>query len=195
MATIVVKKHSTIGVCGLDCALCPRYYTKGKSKCDGCGSEYSYAAVGCKIFKCCVRDKNLETCAECSDFPCSTLKGIDESDSFTTHRKTIANLRFIRVFGLDEFLNQQAKKRDLLEQMLKEYNDGRSRSFYCVAATLLSLEALKDSLDLARRNVKEEGIKGGDQRNRARILKMHLKETALEENIDLSLRTTSRKKN
>jgi hypothetical protein len=31
-----IKKYPTIGVCGLDCGLCPRYYTIGPSRCPGC---------------------------------------------------------------------------------------------------------------------------------------------------------------
>jgi len=193
MVTVIGKMYPSIGVCGLDCVLCPRYYTEGKSKCDGCGSAYSYAAVGCKIFRCCVKEKNLETCAECSDFPCSRLKGIDESDSFVTHRKMMPNLRFIKKFGIKEFLNDQKKKQDFLEQMLEQFNDGRSRSFYCVAATLLPLEALKKSLDLAKRKVKEEGIKDKDLKNKAKLLKENLNGTASKELIDLSLRKSSRK--
>jgi hypothetical protein len=188
------KIYPFVGACGLDCVLCPRYYTDGKSKCDGCGSAYSYAAVGCKIFRCCVKEKNFETCAECSDFPCSKFKGIDESDSFVTHRKLMPNLRFIKKQGIKEFLNEQTKRQEFLGQMLEQFNDGRSRSFYCVAATLLPLEALKKSLDLSERKAKEKGAENKDIKNKAKILKENLNETASKELIDLNLRKPSQKK-
>jgi len=103
--TVTDKMYPVVGACGLDCVLCPRYYTEGKSRCGGCGSAYSYAAVGCKIFRCCVKEKCFETCAECSDFSCSKFEGIDNYDSFTTHRKMMPNLRFIKKRGITEFLN------------------------------------------------------------------------------------------
>jgi len=188
MVTVTDKTYPAVGACGLDCVLCPRYYTKGKSKCDGCGSEYSYAAVGCKIFRCCVKEKNLETCAECSDFPCTKLEGVDKYDSFTTHRKMIPNLKFIKKHGIIEFLNAQKKRQKLLGQMLEQFNEGRSRSLYCIAATLLPIKALEESLDLAERKIKEKGIKDGDLRSKAKILKEILGEIASKELIDLSLK-------
>jgi len=185
----MTKLYPCVGACGLDCVLCPRYYTEGKSKCNGCGSEYSYAAVGCKIFRCCVKEKNLETCAECSDFPCSRLEGIDEGDSFVTHRKIVPNLDFIKKRGIKEFLDEQEKRQKLLEQMLGQFNEGRSRSLYCVATALLSVEAVKKSLDLANNKVKEKGVKDNDLKNKAKILKEILSEIALKECVDLKPRS------
>lgn len=186
--TAMGKMHSSVGACGLGCVLCPRYYTEGKSKCDGCGSAYSYAAVGCKFFRCCVKGKNFETCAECNDFPCSTFEGADEYDSFLTHRKMISNLRFIKTFGIKKFLNEQEKRQRLLKQMLEQFNEGRSRSLYCVAATLIPIESVKNALNHAKKNVKERGVKDYDLRGKAKILKKILNEIASKETINLNLR-------
>lgn len=186
----MTKLYPGVGACGLDCILCPRYYTEGKSKCKGCGSEYSYAAIGCKIFRCCVKERSLETCAECSDFPCSRLDGIDEGDSFVTHRKIMPNLKFIKEHGIKEFLNEQEKRQKLLKQMLGQFNEGRSRSLYCVAAALLSVEAVKKSLDLANNKVKEKGIKDNYLKNKAKVLREILSEIALKECVDLKLRSS-----
>jgi len=103
------KIYQVVGACGLDCVLCPRYYTEGESKCNGCGSAYSYAAVGCKIFRCCVKEKNFETYAECSNFSCSKFEGASECNSFSTHRKMVPNLFFIKEQDIEEFLNEQKK--------------------------------------------------------------------------------------
>ena len=183
--------YPAVGACGLDCVLCARYYTEGKSKCHGCGSAYSYAAVGCKIFRCCVKEKNFETCAECNDFLCSKLEGADKYDSFVTHRKMVPNLKFIKKHGIEEFLSEQKKRQKLLERMLEQFNEGRSRTRYCVAATLLPIKALKKSLDLAKKKVKEKGVKDADLRSKAKILKEILNELALKERIDLKLRKPS----
>jgi len=191
MTTVIGKMYPAVGACGLDCMLCPRYYTEGKSKCDGCGSAYSYAAVGCKIFRCCVKEKNFETCAECSDFPCLKFEEASEYDSFVTHRKMIPNLKFIEKCGIKEFLNEQKKRQKLLEEMLEQFNEGRSRTVYCVAATLLPIKALKKSLDLAKTRVKEKNVKGSDLQNKAKVLKDILSEIASKERIDLKLRNPS----
>lgn len=59
--------------CGRDCGLCP---DKETLKCPGCrlGPGQAYNSV-CAIAKCC-RDKELETCADCSSSGyCSQLRG------------------------------------------------------------------------------------------------------------------------
>jgi len=182
------KTYPIVGACGLDCILCPRYYTEGKSKCDGCGSAYSYAAVGCKFFRCCVKERKFETCAECNEAPCSKFKGADDCDSFLTHRKMMPNLKFIREHGLKVFLTHQKKQHNLLETLLRQYNDGRSRTLYCTAATLLSLKALTKVLSQAEKKVKAKGIKDSDFKSKAKILKEVLNTTASKEKTNLTLR-------
>lgn len=194
MAISTTKKYPTISACGLDCVLCPRYYTVGKSRCGGCGSENSGAAIGCKIFRCCVRERGLGTCAECSDFPCPKFEGVDVTDSFVTHRKMMINLHSIRESGIESFLEEQEERRDLLESMLDEYNDGRSKSFFCIAATLLPIETIMDSMEGAKRRAIEGSIEEEDKKGRALILRSILNEAAMRRTVDLELRKASSKK-
>lgn len=184
MTNSTAKKNPTVGACGLDCVLCPRYYTDGKSRCAGCGSDYSSAAVGCKIHRCCVKERDLGTCAECSSYPCSKLEGADAADSFVTHRKMFANLRSIRENGIEALLEEQEERRVLLDRMLAEYNEGRSKSFFCVAAVLLPVEVLRSAIEGAE----EGGAEPKDMKSRAMTLKGKLNEAAMEEGIDLELR-------
>lgn len=188
MARSPLRRYQTTGACGLDCVLCPRYYTEGRTRCAGCGSEISFAAVGCKIFRCCVRENGLESCAECQDFPCDKLEGVDGSDSFVTHRKMLINLRSIKDHGIEPFLEEQGKRRDLLETMLGEYNDGRSKSFLCSAATLLPIEAIADSMEGVKGRASESGIEDDDKKAGAKLLKKSLEAAALREGVDLKLR-------
>jgi hypothetical protein len=81
--------------CGLDCFNCPHYLAKNNEElrkqlmsrgftynegvCGGCRKENGFCAVNrkygyeqCKIFKC-VSLKGIESCADCSDFPCDNL--------------------------------------------------------------------------------------------------------------------------
>jgi hypothetical protein len=38
----------------------------------------------------------------------------------------------------------------VLKEMLKEFNEGRSKSYYCIAATVLKTEELEKALQQAR---------------------------------------------
>src|SRR4030043_2461389 len=93
------KEYPTIGVCGLDCGLCPRYYTQGTSRCPGCGGpDFFNKHPSCSFITCCVKKKNLEVCAECSDFPCSKFKPdaeyqqLKESSSYPSNKVVMLNL-------------------------------------------------------------------------------------------------------
>lgn len=183
------KDIPIIGCCGLDCGLCPRYYTEGKSKCDGCGSEYSYAAVGCKIFRCCVKEKEFETCAECTDIPCSRFKGaLEEYDSFLTHRRMHPNLTHIRDKGIKDYVRRVEKRMKLLGEMLEEFNDGRSKSYYCIATTLLTMIDLETSLTKARQKIEAENLGLDDSKTKAKILKEFLNKFASKKGVELKLR-------
>jgi hypothetical protein len=172
------KKYPTIGVCGLDCGLCPRYYTVGTSRCPGCcGPEFFSKHPSCSFITCCVKRKNLEVCAECRDFPCSKFKSeaeyqqLKESSAYPSYKKVMPNLSLIKERGIEKFLGQQKKRIELLETMIRNFDDGRSRSSYCRTATLLDLTALEDSLDEAAREIEANDIKPDDGKAKARILR------------------------
>jgi hypothetical protein len=183
-----IKKYPTIGVCGLDCGLCPRYYTIGPSRCPGCcGPDFFNKHPSCSFITCCVKKKNLEVCAECSDFPCSKFKSdeeyqqLKESSSYPSSKKVMPNLNFIKEYRIEKFIEQQKKRIKLLETMIENFNDGRSRSFYCKAATLLELTDLSSSIDKATQKIKIDNINQKDLKNKAKILKEILNKIALEE--------------
>jgi hypothetical protein len=173
-----VKLYPTIGVCGLDCGLCPRYYTVGPSRCPGCcGPEFFNKHPSCSFITCCVKKRNLEVCAECPDFPCSKFKSdeeyqqLKESSSYPSYKKVMPNLNFIKEHGIEKFIAQQKKRIRLLETMIDDFDDGRSKSFYCKSATLLDLGDLRDSLDKTIEKTKTDGIEPNDIKTRAKILK------------------------
>jgi len=66
---------------------------------------------------------------------------------------------------------QQKSRIKLLETMIADFNDGRSRSFFCRAAALLDLKILKSSLDKASQKIKTDKIVRTDVKKKARILK------------------------
>ncbi len=181
-----MKIYPTIGVCGLDCGLCPRYYTVGTSRCPGCaGPDFSKKHPSCSFITCCVKKKNLEVCGECSEFPCSKFKSKEEyqqlkqSSSYPPYKKVISNLNFIKEQGIEKFIEQQKRRIKFLETMIENFDDGRSRSFFCKAAASLDLTSLEGSLDKATQRIKTDDIKSDDIKIKAKILKEILNEVAL----------------
>jgi len=186
------KIYPTISVCGLDCGLCPRYYTMGASRCPGCaGPDFFNKHPSCSFITCCVKKKNLEVCAECPEFPCSKFKSdeeyqqLKESSSYPSYKKVMPNLNFIKEHGIKKFIEQQEKRIKLLETMIENFDDGRSRSFFCKGAALLDLTSLESSLDKATQRIKTDDIKSDDIKIKAKILKEILNGIALKEGVEV----------
>ncbi len=158
MSAEQLKTYPTIGVCGLDCGLCPRYYTKGPSRCPGCGGMgFSQKHPSCSFITCCVKKKRLEVCGQCLEFPCSKFKSEEEyrrveaSSSYPPYSKVLSNQKLIRDEGIAKFMEIQETRIGLLLTIIDEFDDGRSRSFFCRAAALLDVETLRSSLNKARK--------------------------------------------
>ncbi len=186
-----VKIYPTLGCCGLDCGLCPRYYTEGSSKCPGCcGPDFFNKHPSCSFITCCVNKKQLEVCAQCGEFPCAKIETSlsTQYDSFLTYKKVSSNLSFIRKNGIEKFIEQQRKRIRLLEAMIKNFDDGRSRSFFCIAATLLSIADLKKAIKNSEQKIKADKVGVSDRKTRSKILKEFLNDFAAGEGIELKLR-------
>ena len=76
----------------------------------------------------------------------------------------------------------------LLETMLEDFDDGRAKSFYCLAAALLPVTALEESLHHAQEQVKKDKAQSGDIKTRASILRGILDDCAAQAGIELKLR-------
>jgi len=177
------KKYPTIGVCGLDCGLCPRYYTAGPSRCPGCaGRNFSSKHPSCSFITCCVGKRELEVCGECCDFPCSKFKTaeeyqqVKESSSYPSYKTSIPNLIFIKEYGVEKFIERQNKRIKLLERMLEDFDDGRSKSYYCKSTGLRDISILERAVESATREIKDRKIGNDDLRNKAKILRRILEE-------------------
>ena len=141
-----LKKYETIGCCGIDCGLCPRFHTKGDSACPGCGGlNFNDKHPSCGFLTCCVIKNGLEVCSDCKDYPCKRFdKEKEEFDSFVTHRKVFVNLDYIKNNGIKQFFENQRTRTDILNDLLINFDDGRSKNFYCLACALLPLERLTE---------------------------------------------------
>jgi hypothetical protein len=142
-----------------------------------------------------VKKKHLEVCGECTEFPCSKFNskwfGKAAYDSFVTHKQAVPNLKFIKQYGIKVFLKQQGTRTRLLEEMLDEFNDGRSKGFYCLSAALLSIEGIEDALKTTRKEVERLGVEGDDAKFKAKILRKILKDIAEKEQVELKLHKPS----
>ena len=186
-----IKRYPTLGCCGLDCGLCPRYYTAGSSRCPGCcGPDFFNKHPSCPFITCCVKKNDLEVCAECDEFPCPKFESEGENafDSFVTHRKTVWNLNFIKENGMTKFIEQQERRIELLEIMLKQFDEGRTKSFYCIAATLLPITDLEIALKDSEQKLKADKIGLDDAKTKSKILKGFLNDFAAREGMELKLR-------
>jgi len=188
-----LKTHPTIGVCGLDCGLCPRHYTVGTSRCPGCGGPgFSTKHPSCSFITCAVKKKGLEACGQCGAFPCPKFKGEEAyrqapaSTSYPPPSIMLSNLAFIRDKGIEAFLARQRERIGLLEAMIEGFDDGRSRSFFCRAAALLDPGSVRRSLDEANRATEAGGT--GGRAAKAKVLRALLLRAALSEGHPLGQR-------
>jgi hypothetical protein len=171
-----MKKFPLAGCCGISCGLCPRFQSKAKSRCLGCGPDghCSY----CPVYRCCVTKRGYESCADCREFPCERFSTWFCADSFVTHENCLENIRTIQKYGMGKFLGEQAERKEILEIMLDKYNPGQCMSLYCLASPLMDIESLKKGL----RHI--EGV--GD--NKPRVFKALIQDLARKEKVSLKLR-------
>ena len=180
-------KYPEIGICGLSCRLCPRYHTEGKSKCGGCKTE-SRMVVGCPFITCAVKKKGIEFCWQCEENKtCERWRTHREfgrqHDTFKSYETLEDDIAHIHKYGIGEFQKAQETKERLLRDMLREFNEGRSKNYYCVAATVLKVDELKGALDEARQR-----SKGLDMREKSKLLHSILDSIAKRKNFILKLR-------
>jgi len=185
-----LKKYPIVGACGLNCSLCPRYHTEGTSRCPGCCSPgFWQKHPGCGFITCCVKNKGLETCAECVDWAgCERVAKLLESskykDSFLSHRPVAANFAFIQKNGIEEFVRLEMEKQKFLKHLIKNYDEGRSKSFYCISCQLMPLDKLREALADAESKITEDT----DIKERAKIIRAAISHMADSLQIDLKLR-------
>jgi hypothetical protein len=190
-----VKEYPTVGACGLDCGLCTKFYTAGPSRCPGCcGPDFFSKHPSCSFITCCVEKRGFETCGECPDFPCPKFKSQEEYEArglpgYPPDGKIIPNLNFIKEEGIREFVRLQQKRIRLLQKMIEDFDDGRSRRLFCTSAALLDLGRLEGSLREANQRMKADA----DRKGRATLLKQLLNEEAANQGINLMIKARPRR--
>lgn len=97
-------------------------------------------------------------------------------------------MNYIRENGVERYLHGLEKRMELLKQMLGGFNDGRSKSFYCITATLLPIADLEASLDKTEQKIIADEIRLDDFKTKSKILKGFLNDFAARRGIELKLR-------
>ena len=137
------------GYCGMPCALCTRCRTEGSSRCPGCSCD-GYYTVPCKVHRC-VREKGLDHCGQCGDFPCPKLGKMGDFRDLDTGRVKERTCRAVAAEGLPAWLAEYEEKADLLTVALERYNNGRMKRYLCELF-------LQQDLDTLRRIMARDGI-------------------------------------
>jgi hypothetical protein len=120
--------------------------------------------VGCPFITCAVKNKGLDFCWECSESKvCEKWKAHRDAskvgDSFKCYQTLEADIAFISQHGVAEFERQQKERELILKAMLDEFNDGRSKSYYCIASTVLGIGELQCAIRAAREQTKDVALK------------------------------------
>lgn len=135
------RQNQLFSLCGLNCGLCPMFLNK---YCPGCGGGEGNQS--CKIARCSMEHDGVEYCFQCSEYPCSKYEHIDDFDSFMTHRSRRSDMERARQFGIEAYNAEQLEKIKILDILLSGFNDGRKKTLFCVAVTLLDLQELQEVL-------------------------------------------------
>ena len=185
-----VKKYPIVGACGLNCGLCPRYHIEGISRCPGCcGQDFWQKHPSCGFITCCVKQRHLETCAQCADWEgcervARLLDSAKQRDSFISYRPVAGNFGFIRENGIDEFIRLEIEKQRLLRHLLDNCNEGRSKSFYCTSCQLIPLDRLREAVA----DVEASLTECVDIKEKAKMVRAAISNLADSLQIDLKLR-------
>jgi len=78
-------------------------------KCKGCRAEDGKCAhlpMECRVYKC-IENTDMETCAECNDFPCEFLHPYSDQ-AMKPHNTKVYNLCRIKNIGLEKWATEEA---------------------------------------------------------------------------------------
>lgn len=79
--------------------------------CGGCKSDDVYAGCGACSLRRCAREKNVEHCVDCADYPCAGYRKWQSLAKFLPHtRESASSLEAIRRDGADRWMDAQKKR-------------------------------------------------------------------------------------
>lgn len=140
-------------LCGLNCDLCSM---KLGSYCPGCGG--GDGNQGCSIARCSLQFENVEYCFQCKNYPCEKYKDIDKYDSFIAHRHQLSDMKRMQEIGTEQYHRELNQKLDFLTYLLANFNDGRKKSFFCIAINLLDINEIKPIIEKLKAEIQSADL-------------------------------------
>ena len=128
------RENRLLSLCGLNCGLCTMYLGK---YCPGCGGGEGNQP--CAMARCSLQHPGVEYCWQCRSFPCDIYEGIDEYDSFITHRNRFKDMKRAEEIGVERY-NEEHDIRDVMKVLAAEAGDGLSLKEKAKRAETLFLE-------------------------------------------------------
>jgi hypothetical protein len=150
-------------------------------------------ALGCPFITCAVKRNGIEFCWKCKEK--ETCKKWDHHrkfshfhDTFTCYQKLEDNIMAIELHGIKIFDKEQIIRENLLNEMIQGFNEGRSKRYYCIAATVMTIEEMKNAIHKSLQLSSNSDIK-----MKAKKLHEALDEIAKQKNYMLKLRKYKKK--
>lgn len=121
-------------------------------------------------------------CTECSEvFNCAIFQRRKVAGWIPAFK----NLRQIQEVGLEIWLKEQKQRQALAEELLENYNEGRSMNFYCKVCARMPIDLINRAVKEAKDRFISEKVVKSDIKSKAKILKTVLKDSAVKANIGL----------
>ena len=184
------RQTPAFSLCGLNCCLCPKHRTTGDSRCPGCGGEdFHIKHPTCGIISCSLRHDGVAYCFQCGEYPCQRYTRENDKDSFISYLHVPHDMDQADQMGLDHYLQQLSKKSGILDILLEKWDNGRLKSFYCLAVNLLPLDDLDSAMGELERLASRPGDNpDGSQANFGDLVREIFDRRAALRGIELKLR-------
>ena len=101
-------------------------------------------------------------------------------------------MKRIKRVGLEVWFEEQRERCLLVEELLTNYNEGRSMSFYCLACTLMPPNLVSKAVDEAREILINNQVDDSDIKAKEKTLKLVIQDLAAQCGIDLRPRKKSK---
>ncbi|MCR4903803.1 MAG: DUF3795 domain-containing protein [Butyrivibrio sp.] len=173
------RKDGLFSLCGLNCGLCPMQIRGG---CSGCFNG-STCYISCPLAPCSVRHGNVDYCYQCNEYPCKKYDGIDAHDSLISHRNQKKDLAKAKEIGIEAYLEEQHKKKKILNHLLEDYDDGSKDVFFCLAVNMMEVDDLSTIIQDADQKTTDFPII-----EKTHYIEKQLRDCAERKNIPLVLR-------
>ena len=130
--------------------------------------------------------KGFITCVECEEYPCEKYarRGWGTDQLSRTAEKSLESIKKI---GMKDWLDEQRRRRLLLEDFLTSYNEGRSMSFYCLATALMPPKLIHKAISRLKERI-AKGEVNSDVKAAAKALRQIIQGLAREHGVDLKFK-------